>query len=194
MPKSWLGANPISGGSLPLKVQPWLPVSPSGGGLTRTQDTLNQGLPMEKHRRGRDALAIVRKYFPKVKDVSDSKIGLTVAVSAKDGKYSVPGDPSKCALARACRRTRTVDGAIIGLSYSYIVHGTKAMRFKTSEGVSREIVSFDRHSDFAAGSYRLSPISKSNRLGVARGESTHPRNNVSLPRPTIHRTVRVRAV
>lgn len=149
---------------------------------------------MKRHKRGRDALAIVRKYFPKVKDVGDSNVGLTVAVSAKDGKYSVPGDPSKCALARACRRTRTVDGAIIGLTYSYIIHGTKATRFKTSEGVGREIVSFDRHSDFAAGSYRLSPISQSNRLGMSRGKSTHPRNDVTRKRPVIHRTVRVRAV
>lgn len=149
---------------------------------------------MKKRKRGRDALAIVRKYFPKVKDVGDANTGVTVAVSAKDGKYSVPGDPSKCALARACRRTRTVDGAIIGLSYSYIIHGTKATRFKTSEGVSREIVSFDRHSDFAAGSYRLSPVSPGNRLGMSRGKSTHPRNDATRTRPAVHRTVRVRAV
>ena len=149
---------------------------------------------MKTKHRGRDELAIVRKYFPKVKDVSDANVGLTVAVSTKDGKYSVPGDPSKCALARACRRSRLVDGAIIGLSYSYVIHGTKATRFKTSEGVSREIVSFDRHSDFAAGSYRLSPVSQSNRLGTDRGVSTHPRNGTKAKRPTVHRTVRVRAV
>ena len=149
---------------------------------------------MKRHKRGRDALAIVRKYFPRVKDVGDANVGMTVAVSAKDGKYSVPGDPSKCALARACRRTRTVDGAIIGLTYSYIIHGTKATRFKTSEGVSREIVSFDRHSDFAAGSYRLSPVSESNRLGVNRGKSTHPQNGGTRKRPMIHRTVRVRGI
>jgi hypothetical protein len=149
---------------------------------------------MKNRKRGRDALAIVRKYFPKVQSVADSNVGLTVTVSMKDGKYALPGNPSQCALARACRRTKAADGAIIGLTYSYVIQGKKATRFKTSEGVSREIVSFDRHKDFAAGSYRLSPVSQSNRLGTDRGVSTHPRNGTTKLRPQIHRTVRVREV
>jgi len=149
---------------------------------------------MKKHKRGRDALARVRKYFPKVESVSDATVGLTVAVSLKDGKYALPGNPSQCALARACRRTKAADGAIIGLTYSYVILGQKATRFKTSEGVSREIVSFDRHKDFAVGSYRLSPVSQSNRLGLHRGVSTHPGNGGKIKRPALHRTVRVREV
>jgi hypothetical protein len=149
---------------------------------------------MKKRRGGRTALALVRKYYPKVKKVVDSNKGITVEVSSKDEKYSLPGNPARCALARACRRLKKADGAIIGLTYSYLIQGTKATRFKTSEGVSREIVSFDRHKDFAQGSYRLSPVSKANRLGVYKGRSTHTGAGTSKPQFILHHTVRVREV
>jgi len=107
----------------------------------------------------------IQKTFPGVTRIVESKSPVLITVLEKDINKATKKDPNNCALAEACKRSLSVDGAIIGLTYSWLIKGAKAIRFKTSESVAREITSFDRHHDFAEGkNYRLGPISPSSRL------------------------------
>lgn len=132
----------------------------------------------------------IRRLFPKLKYVTDSTKAVAVTVTSRDcaaGKRMVGAE---CALAKATRRQYNADGAVIGISFSYIIQGENAVRFTTPVTVAREIVSFDRHSDFAPGEYKLSPVSPSQRLGHA-----HPSGPSSTRSPNrmVHKhTVRVR--
>jgi hypothetical protein len=107
----------------------------------------------------------VRKAFPNVKTVVDATQPIEIAVEAKDCKGAVRMNPSKCALARAARRELKAEGAIIGMSTSYLIQGDKAVRFHTPASVRTEIVSFDRHDDFEPGEYYLIPKSPTGRFG-----------------------------
>lgn len=119
--------------------------------------------PKEKHK---NALTRVRKYFPGVTKVVDATQSVTIAVKKRDSIQGRKKDPAHCALAKACRRIPGVTGAIINIGSSYLIKGDTATRYITSQTVGREITSFDRHQDFAAGGdYRLSVVSKSRRLG-----------------------------
>ncbi len=145
---------------------------------------------------GNCALARIKKLFPSVKSVSDAKRSLVVAVTKADVAHADKKDPSGCALAVACKRMRHADAALIGLSYSYIIKGAKAVRFKTSVAVSREITSFDRHGDFSPGDfYVLSKISPSVKLGSYRAKphsGTRPPHKSNSNGP-YHRTENIRA-
>ena len=102
----------------------------------------------------------VKKHFPQVTKVVDSKTSILVTVSKADTASGRKKDPEQCALAKACVRQKLADGAIIGLTRSYLIRGNVAIRFNNAQAISREITSFDRHHDFAAGqNYRLSKIS-----------------------------------
>jgi CheY-specific phosphatase CheX len=90
------------------------------------------------------ALRIVKKFFPEVTDVEDAEKSQVIEVT--------------CAMAVACKRKYNLDGVIISVKTAYLIKGKKAKRFSLPESVSREIVSFDRDSGFAAGQYRLSKI------------------------------------
>jgi hypothetical protein len=67
-------------------------------------------------------------------------------------------------MAKALERDKDYDGAIISTSVAYLIKGDKATRFRTPEAVTREIISFDRHADFAPGRYSLAPPGKSDTL------------------------------
>lgn len=143
--------------------------------------------------RGVGALRMIQAIFPQVKEVRDATKAVLITVTDEDADGAKPKDPRQCALARACNRDGLADGALIGLGISWLIKGTIATRYKTSGGVGREIVSFDRHHDFAAGKdYRLSPISPANRMGIQRGESGSGNGHGKPPRVAMHRTVRVR--
>lgn len=143
----------------------------------------------------KSAVTRVRKYFPQVNKVVDAREGVVVRVKKQDSKLGRKKDPSGCALARACVRECKADGAIINVGYSYIVKGNLATRYKTSATVGREVVSFDRHQDFACGSdYLLSKVSPCNRLGrhkTEKGRKSGPKLT-KAQKPTLHRTVRIR--
>jgi len=127
--------------------------------------------------------------FPNVTQAFDADKPIEVSVKPKDCKESVKLNPSECALARAAKRELHADGAIIGMSTSYIIKGTTAVRFQTPEAVRREIVSFDRHGDFEPGEYRLIPKQKQNKLGAPQWKPTGPKK----VKPHIHRhSARVR--
>jgi hypothetical protein len=137
------------------------------------------------------AYTLVRKYHPEVTSVVDAKHPLTIEVTDADRAAGQGKDPKACALARACGRTW--DGAIIGLKTIYLIKGHRAVRFMTPESISREIVSFDRNQDFAAGTYRLRPPGGSLRLGHHQKWGNHSYTGSQTGR-TQHRTVRVRSL
>jgi hypothetical protein len=129
----------------------------------------------------RNALTRVQKHFPNVKFVKDSNKTITIRVTEADSKEGTKKDPAGCALARACVREKHSDGAIIGIGTSWLIKGNTAIRYKTSQTVAREIVSFDRHQDFAIGKdYKLSRISPKARLGANRPAAK------GAPHPRVH--------
>lgn len=118
-----------------------------------------------KRNTGTPAPRSITKHFPQVKTIIDAKAPVTVHVNKKDCSDSISLDANECALAKAVKREFKADAAVIGLSTSYIIKGTKAIRFDTGMRIAREIVSFDRNHDFEPGSYRLVPKAKGNKLG-----------------------------
>src|SRR5271154_229036 len=87
----------------------------------------------------------LRRLFPNVKSVTDSTENVVVEVKDSDNKSGRRKAATGCAMAKAVCRQFHADGAIIGLSKSYIIKGDKAIRFETPSSVQREITSFDRN-------------------------------------------------
>lgn len=139
------------------------------------------------------ALATVRRYFPYVEEVVDADESITINVTKRDSETSKKRDPANCALVHACKRLHIADAAIIGLSYSYLIKGTTATRYKTSCTVSREIVAFDRHKQFAAGqNYRLSRVSPQARIGTQHRGGQGSKNKKARTPKAVHKTAFVR--
>ena len=134
----------------------------------------------------------LKRQFPKLKKVFDAKRPVHVTVSDKDAKNGKQGDAQNCAMARAMCREFKADVAIIGMSYSYVINGDTAVRYKTPNTVSREITSFDRNHDFRPGDYRLSPIAPSQRLGKGGGQGPHKPTHDHKAKRHIAKTVGVR--
>lgn len=136
----------------------------------------------------------IRDNFPAVTTVCDATESIAITVKPVDSSFGKRKDPQKCALVHACKRQHIADGAIIGVGYSWLIKGSVATRYKTSESVAREIVSFDRHHDFAAGvDYVLGKVAPQSRLGV-RNNPIHGRNSGKEKLKIIHahRTVNIR--
>lgn len=134
----------------------------------------------------------VRRSFPGVEEVVDATKAVEVTVTARDSSDGRRMRSTECAMARAAKREYDADGVIIGLTTSYIIKGKKAIRFQTTGSVAREIVSFDRHHDFAAGKYELVPKSPANRLGVHSPTPKGSHGPKDQPRIVHHETARVR--
>jgi hypothetical protein len=137
------------------------------------------------------------RIYPEVTKCTDAKRPVDVEVTAKDVKKSTQRDMTDCAMARAICREWGADKAIIGMTYSYVVKGSTAIRFVTPDSVKREIVSFDRHKDFAAGDYHLAPVPPSLRAGVERNRSgaKKPGTKHQSKRRTFHgESLRVRTM
>src|SRR5215471_11970076 len=113
------------------------------------------------------------KFYPDVEFVQDATEEVNISVQEKDCKVASKGDPTECALAKAAKREFKADHVIIGIGTSYLIKGKQAVRFDTPHSVSREIISFDRHGDFASGDYYLKPKSKGKRLH-SRSRVDHP--------------------
>lgn len=140
----------------------------------------------------------IRDAFPMVETVSDATTSIVVEVGHADRNRAVPHDPTCCAMAIATKRQYEADGVWIGLTRSYVRFGTHLFRFATPQSLAREIVAFDRHEDFASGTYRLSCIgaNTTQRLG-SQHTRTSGNNDGSRPQPkgvTLpkHFTTRVR--
>lgn len=113
-------------------------------------------------------LAYINKMYPNVKKVYDSNRTIHIEVKDEDCKTGQPNEPDECALAKAIKRQYRSNGAVIGLTHTYVIKGNKAFRFHTSTGVQREITSFDRHKDFASGVYTIGKIAPTERLNIPR--------------------------
>lgn len=145
---------------------------------------------------GKSALGIVRKYYPQVTRVVEAKRDLQILVTPADSRRSTKKSPNTCALARACERE--YEGAIISMSVAYLVKGDKAMRYMVPAAVSREIVSFDRHQDFAPGDYKLKAPATSQKLRPLGNRRLRPDRKGgkfygSIKR-RVHRTVGIRSL
>ena len=133
----------------------------------------------------------IRRMFPNVTHAVDANAAVEISVNRHDCKIGTKLNPTECALAKAAKREFKADGAIIGLSSSYIIKGNKAVRFATPESVQREIVSFDRHQDFSPGDYRLVPKAKSVQFGVNKHKTGGRNKNATRK---IHHSARVRVL
>lgn len=136
----------------------------------------------------------LHRLFPSVTEAVDSLKSIKVTVKPRDCSEGKRMQAKECALAKATKRQYNADGVIIGLTKSYVIKGKKAIRYKTPVSVAREIISFDRHSDFAPGEYHLANIEPSQRLG--RGSSgKRVERDSGRDRRKIHKhTVRVREI
>ena len=134
----------------------------------------------------------VRRLFPQVEYAVDATKPVEVSVGKRDCTDAKKMDPMNCALARAAKRELHADGVIIGMTTSYVVRGKVATRFATPISVAREIVSFDRHNDFAEGDYHLTPKSPTLRFGVKDTRKKGGKHNA--PKRKVHHSVRVRVL
>lgn len=140
--------------------------------------------------------SIVRQ-FPHLKKCVDAKRPVAIEVKKRDVNNAVPGNEQSCAMALAICREWKADAAIIGMTNSFVIKGSTAIRFTTPESVRREIVSFDRTKDFDPGVYHLGPISPSQRRGLKRkkrsGGAKPAGSKNAAKRRTFHgETLRVR--
>ncbi len=143
---------------------------------------------------GSKSLHIITQYFPKVKEIIDASKRAIIEVTKEDAKSSGIKDPLMCAFAKASYRSFGADGVIIGLTTSYIIMAKRAVRFKNSEALSREIISFDRKAGFDPGLYLMSPFSPRQRLGVYKARETHEKAKGEDRRMFRHLTRNVRVL
>lgn len=133
--------------------------------------------------------ASIRKHFPKVTQVVDSRASLLVEVTPQDVHASKRKNHTECAMAVACRRMLHADGMIIGKQTVYLIKGRKAVRFGIPESVRKEIVAFDRGAPFEPGEYQLSKPPKP--YGVPGGKNKDKTHNG--PKRHVHVTTNVRS-
>lgn len=95
------------------------------------------------------------RQFPTLKKCFEARVPVNVEVTEADNKQGNRGDAMNCAMARAVCREFGADVAVIGMSYSYVIKGDTAIRYKTPVSLSREIVAFDRARKFEPGTYGL---------------------------------------
>lgn len=138
-------------------------------------------------------LAYINKMYPRVKRIYDANRSIHIEVKDEDCATGKPNEPDECALAKAIKRQFHSQGAIIGLSHTYIIKGDKAFRFQTSSNVQREITSFDRHKDFASGVYTISKIAPTARLGNPAHRHSGPSGKHKKPRVRA-KTARIRKI
>lgn len=139
------------------------------------------------------ALKIVQRFHPDVEQVVDATRNTVIEVTKRDINTQARRNHTECALAIACKRTKDVDGVIIGLKFSYLVKGKKAVRYANPESASREIVSFDRTGDFAPGVYHLAKVPETSKLGAHSSPAKRPAHSGSrVERAKAHRTEGVR--
>lgn len=140
-----------------------------------------------------NALNTVQKFFPGVTEVADATAPAKIEVTAADGTKKGRKNHAECALAVACKKKFNLDGVIISRTMAYLVKGKKARRFQLPQGTAREVVSFDRGAGFAPGTYLLSAISGTNRLGQVSGGHSREKGD-GRPKQFRHITANIRTV
>lgn len=122
--------------------------------------------------------------------VVDATKPLTISVLKEDVKGARKNDPGNCAAARAGKREQHKEVRVF-LTRTYIKENKKWVRYQTPESASREIIAFDRGSEFCTGKYTLRPATESNKLGAHRGYSYEGKKELKRNKPN-HRTAQVR--
>lgn len=84
---------------------------------------------------------------------------LAIEVTARDIKLAKAKNSKECALARAVKRTKPVKAAYFLRTIAWLEYEDKMVRYRLSQGVQKEIVSFDRNKMMSTGEYILSPVS-----------------------------------
>lgn len=106
--------------------------------------------------------------------VVDAKEPLLIKVTAKDVENGNRKDPAGCAMALATKRALHAKEARVHVGRTYVKVETPAgkeqwLRFKTSDSLRTELVSFDRGQQFLEGEYRISPMNPADRLPASGG-------------------------
>jgi hypothetical protein len=140
------------------------------------------------------AVEICQKFFPEVTSVTDSTKPATIEVTKQDAASKAVKVHNACAMAVACKRKFHLDGVIISRVTAYLIKGKHARRFQLPPSVSREVTSFDRGGGFAVGTYQLSAINKSKRLGSQKGSPKHSKEGNGHPKTFRHMTSGIRSV
>jgi len=136
----------------------------------------------------------IKRMFPNVDHAVDATKAVEISVNRQDCKAGKRMDATECALAKAAKRELKVDGVIIGMTSSYLIKGNEAIRFSTPASVRTEIVSFDRHQDFAPGDYRLTPKSATSRFGSGYRAPRKDDRTSKTAKRKVHKTARVRVL
>jgi len=148
----------------------------------------------KKNRRAIRLPRSISKLYPQVEKAYDADKSIEVSVSKKDCTEAKRLDPSECALAQAAKRELHAEGVVIGMSTSYIIKGKTAYRYQTPQSVAREIVSFDRHQDFAPGDYYLIPKAPTAKFGSDRNQRKNRTNPNKKLKRKVHQSARVRVL
>jgi len=121
--------------------------------------------------------------------VKDATRNLEIEIERIDVAGSRKKDPHNCAAARAIKREYQCKDVAVFSSKTYVKEGDHYIRYITPESMTREIVSFDRGSDFEPGSYKLRKPAPTERLGSQR---TPSHNKKPSGKKKIHLTTNVR--
>jgi hypothetical protein len=103
-------------------------------------------------------LGIVKQFYPGVTHVIDALQPLVLEVEKGDIRRDKRKKHRECAVAEACKRKFSLDGAIISRATAYLIKDNIATRYIVPAKINREITSFDRTGYFAPGSYALYPV------------------------------------
>lgn len=121
--------------------------------------------------------------------VYDATEPLVIEIIKDDVHARDRRNPSKCALAQACKRELHVEARAY-LSRLYIKHGDHWLRYQLPETIRSEVAAFDRGGGFSQGTYRIPPLSPNKRAGGSsqggKGMRANPRK---LPSRRTHRQV-----
>lgn len=122
--------------------------------------------------------------------VIDARKDLEIEIEKVDISNSKKKDPNNCAAARAIKRELKCKEVAVFSSKTYVKDGDHYVRYTTPEAITREIISFDRGSEFEPGSYKLRRPSPTARLGVARSPSSN--HSKTGKKRTTHITTNIR--
>lgn len=121
------------------------------------------------------SLSRLKRRFPNVTRIMDAEYSARVTVTREDNAHSAVRNHLTCSFALASKRCLEADGAMVGLSTTWLIHGNTGVRYLNPQSVSREITSFDRNAGFDEGDYLLCAPPESSRLGAVR--SRNPRRS-----------------
>ncbi len=124
--------------------------------------------------------------------VVDATHSLKLDITKNDVRNSKKADPSNCAAAVACRREYKKDVKVF-LTKTYIKEKKHWVRYETPERISREIIAFDRGSNFVPDIYELKAPAVSNTLAYQRTQKkSGPRLKKGESKRPHHMTKEVR--